>query len=91
MQESINAIRTYVEVYEMNMCAGSRRGHEGAGDRRAGGAREAGGLGTGGPRATGRDTPGDTWEWAAPGDGVRPTVSHPDEREYNVHYGKKKE
>ena len=34
-------------------------------DRRAGGARGAGGLGTGGPRAAGRDTPGEPWEWAA--------------------------
>ena len=81
------------------ICAPGREGgREGAGGRRAGGARGAGGLGTGGPGAAWRDTPGETWEWAArvwrggytgkavgvgcPGDGVRTTVSHPEMGKY---------
>ena len=91
MQETINAIPTHVEVYEMHMCTGARREARGGGGQARGGARGAGGLGTGGPRAAGRDTPGEPWESAARGDGVRPTVSHPDEGEYDIHYVKKKE
>ncbi|KAF0151325.1 MAG: hypothetical protein FD189_2579, partial [Elusimicrobia bacterium] len=30
----------------------------------------------------GEGTPGTPWEWAARGDGVHPTVVHPDEGDY---------
>ena len=38
--------------------------------------------GSGLPGIGGAGTPGTPWEWAARGDGVHPTVVHPDEGDY---------
>ena len=67
MQESINAIRTHVEVYEMHMCTGARREARGgrgqarvgrAGSRRPGDRRPAGGREGYTGRAVGVGCPG---------------------------------
>ena len=48
--------------------------------------------GSGLPGVGGEGTPGTPWEWAARGDGVHPTVVHPDEGEYmsTLHRKKKR-
>ena len=79
----------------MHLCTGARREARGgrgqargeqaawgpaARGRQGGIHRESRGRGL--PGVGGEGTPGTPWEWAARGDGVHPTVVHPDEGGY---------